>query len=158
MRKWQPNTIAPIGATGAKMHKFKVMITAGQMHMDDEVRARMTKATRGAKDGPYELLLREEVKWDTTQMRKYYHGPCLKFLVEQFKHLGHVISKDEAKQWVKTRFGPTKDIELGVGSTVTVPKSTAEWDFKTYKGVLRGLDEWCMNYLSCNLPTAEEIE
>lgn len=140
------------------MYKFQVMITAGQMHMDDDVRARMTKVTRGAKDGPYELLLRPQIKWDTDQMRKYFHGPVLKFLVEQFKVLGHVVSKDEVKQWAKERFGPTKEITLGIGSQTIMAKSTAEWDFETYKGVLKNLNDWCANYMNCELPTAEEIE
>lgn len=140
------------------MLKFSVTIKDGQMTMDAETKARWTKATRQSKDGFYDVLLRPQICWDTDAMRRFFHGPCLKFLVEQFKGLGHVTSKDEAKHWVKSKFGPTKDVKLGVGSTMTVPKSTAEWDFETYKGVLRNLDEWCMNYLNCNLPTAEEIE
>ncbi len=140
------------------MYKFQFKRFNKTTQVEPDVSQRMRSVVDTLPDGDYEWVLREKPHWDTGKMNRFFHGPCLKFLIEQFKVLGHVTSKDEVKHWVKTRFGPTKDIKLGVGSTMTIPKSTSEWDFETYKGVLRSLDEWCMNYLNCNLPSAEEIE
>lgn len=139
-------------------YKFQFSRFLKVTQIDAEVSRRMRSIVGDLPDGDYEWILRPKIRWDTDQQRKYFHGPVLKFLVEQFKTLGHVVSKDEAKQWVKERFGPVREVKLGIGLSTAMPKSTAEWDFETYKGVLSGLDKWCKDYCHCNLPTAEEIE
>lgn len=139
-------------------YKFQFKRFNKTTQVEPDVSRRMRSVVDTLPDGDYEWILREKPTWDVDKMRRFLHGPVLKFLVEQFKALGHVISKDEAKHWVKERFGPTKEVKLGAGSTLTVPKSTSEWDFETYKGVLKNLNEWCANYMNCELPTAEEIE
>lgn len=132
------------------MHKFNVMITAGQMHMDDNVRARMTRVTRGTKDGPHELLLREEVKWDTDQMRKYFHVLCKKFFKPIFKQKGTPYGEREIKAFFKYKYGPVDDMG--------VPESTSTYDFKTYTDFISDLNAWSIEHFECELPAHTEIE
>ena len=104
----------------------------------------------------YELIVREKPRWDTDQMRKYFHGPVLKFIQEQFKVLGHIYGKDEIKELLKGLFGSKK--VLGIAKGIWVCKSTAEYDFKTYTQFLKDINAWCIECFECELPLAEEVE
>ncbi len=104
-------------------------------------------------DGDYELIIRKAIKWDTDKMRKYFHGPVLAFIQEQFKILGTVFGKDEIKLYLKSAFGPTK-IVFGRN----MPMSTAEYDFETYKKFLVDINDWCIECFKCELPPSDEVE
>lgn len=132
------------------MYKFPVMITSGQMHMDDDVRARMTQATRGAKDGPYELLLREAVEWDVTQMRKYFHVLCKNFFKPMFKQKGHPYGEREIKEYFKHKYGDMDDMDM--------PISTSEYDFARYLTFINDIKGWTRDNWAMELPVKEEIE
>ncbi len=104
-------------------------------------------------DGEYEMIIRPKMRWDTDQMRKYFHGPVLGFVVDQFKVLGHVYTKEDIKQYLKMSFGKT---EIVCGNAM--PKSMSEYDFKTYTKFLNDINDWCIDIFECELPCAEQIE
>lgn len=137
------------------IHKFKFTKLSGTIIMADAVRERRSALLRSLGDGDYEILIRPELKWDTDQMRKYFHGPVLKFIVEQFKVLGHIYTRDEIKECMKRLFGPGQFVkELNTH----IPKSTAEYDFATYTKFLKDINDWCIEVFQFELPTAEEVE
>jgi hypothetical protein len=105
----------------------------------------------------YEMVIREKPRWDTDAMRKYFHGPVLKFVNEQFKGVGCIYSKDELKSFLKASFGPYQDVPTGKVK-IHIPKSTSEYDFKTYTQFLKDIDSWCMDCFGAGLPLAEEVE
>jgi hypothetical protein len=136
--------------------KFKFKIAQGQVIFDDATKQRRTDYVRSLPDGEYEDVIRPEIKWDTDRMRKYFHGPVLKFIVEQFKGLGCLYSKDQVKEYLKLQFGPTT--ESKTGRMVIIPKSTSEYDFKTYTQFLKDINLWCIECFECELPPSDEVE
>ena len=108
-------------------------------------------------DGEYEIIIRPKSKWDVDKMRKFLHGPVIDFLITQFKQQGNVFTKPQLKEWIKSEFGPHHYSELP-GSSITLPISSSEWTFDTYKGVLQDLNDWCADAFGCELPAADDIE
>ena len=107
------------------------------------------------KDGEYEVIIRPKIKWDVDKMRRFLHGPVIDFLITQFKQQGNVFTKPQLKEWIKSEFGPTQR-----SGRVSMPMSTSEWNFETYKGVLNDVNDWCMDAetFGCELPAADDIE
>lgn len=132
--------------------KFKFIVTNGVVLMDDEVKARRTKYIRTLPDGIYEDIVRAEIKWDTDQMRKYFHGPVLKFVVEQFKVLGYAYGKEDVKHYLKDLCG------LRTANKFNMLKSTSEYDFKTYVKFLNDINAWCITIFECELPPSDEVD
>ena len=140
-------------------HKFQCKIYSGQMI--DLDRDRFSQAIHAQKDGEYEIILRPKINWDVAQMRKYFHGPVLTFVQEQFKGVGCMYSKDQIKENFKYDFGPREEVpveKLAMRNTVGIAKSMAEYDFKTYTKFLNDINAWCIEAFQCELPTAEEVE
>jgi hypothetical protein len=114
--------------------------------------------TANLKEGvDYELVIREKPRWDTDQMRKYFHGPVLKFIQEQFKVLGYVYGKNEIKEFLKKSFGDKRGSTIN-RKTMFFDKSTSEYDFETYTKFLNDINAWCIECFQCELPLAEEVE
>ena len=119
----------------------------------NDVKASMVQWEEG------ELIIRKKISWDTDQMRKYFHGPVLKFVVEQLKGCGHTYGKDEVKQYLKERFGGKQEVSSSVtGKVFRIPASTAEYDFKKYTDFLNDINAWCIECFLCELPPAEQVE
>lgn len=135
-------------------HKFQYKICNGQMVDMDWERFRQLKSSQP--DGEYEILVRKQVNWDTDQMRKYFHGPALGFIVDQFRRLGSSVSKSQAKEYLKCEFGPALDIAHG--AIPSLPQSMSEYDFDTYKQFLTNVNAWCVECFECELPPAEQVE
>jgi len=134
-------------------HKFQYKVCKGQVVDLDWDRFR--ELHKGLPDGDYDLIQRPQISWDTEQMRKYFHGPVLKFVVEQFRGLGTSVSKSQAKEYLKAEFGP--DVSV-TGLCVAVSVSTSEYDFETYKEFLTSINAWCVECFNCELPPAEQVE
>ena len=130
------------------MNKFPVQVASGQMIGFDK--DRFTQMLRTAKDGDYEILFRKKVDWNTDQMRKYFHGPVLEFIREQFKVLGSLYSKGQVKEFLKSEYGD-KD-------KMSVPLSTSAYDRDRYIKFLKDINLWCIECFECELPPSEEVE
>lgn len=133
-------------------HKFPFKIIYGRMVEYD--RERFAQVVRGLKDGEYEMVLRKKIKWDTNQMRKYFHKVVLDFVVEQFKQTGNIYSRDEIKQFLKERFGKRKMVT----ENWNIPCSTADYDFATYTKFINDINDWCIECFQCELPPAEQVD
>ena len=133
--------------------KFKFKKLSGVVIMDDQVRQRRTDLLNSLADGDYEILIRPEIRWDVSQMRKYFHGPVIGFIMNEFKKLGHVYTKDEIKEYLKGSFGPKKEMQ-----GEWFPKSTSAYDFDTYRDFLKNINDWSISVFGYELPSPEEVE
>lgn len=135
-------------------YKFQFKVISRQMiDMDWE---RFKELKGGLPDGDYELIVRKQISWDVAQMRKYFHGPALGFIVDQFRRLGSSVSKNQVKEYLKGEFGP--DREVSHPNIPAMPESMANYDFETYKDFLTKVNCWCVECFQCELPPAEEVE
>lgn len=132
------------------MLKFSVTIKDGHMVMDEDTKARWTKATRQSKDGFYDVLLRPQVEWDVTQMRKYFHVLCKNFFKPMFKQKGHPYGEREIKEYFKHKYGDMDDMGM--------PISTSEYDFARYLTFINDIKGWVQHNWNMELPVKEEIE
>ncbi len=142
-------------------HKFTFKVFNKQETDFDWVRFGQVK--NALPDGDYELILREKPTWDTDQMRKYFHGPVLKFIQEQFKKCGYMFGKNDIKENLKSDFGPhvkmkADDHAKYFRNSGGMVKSTSEYDFKTYTQFLNDINAWCIECFECGLPIAEEVD
>lgn len=111
----------------------------------------------------FEVFIRPKQKWDTGRMNRYFHGPVLAFVVEQFKILGYVFTKDQIKENLKLDFGPKEEISLemqqrGFRNSAGIAKSTASYDFKTFTEFLNSINDWCVECFGFELPPSEQVE
>ncbi len=137
-----------------KRNKFKFQTVEGTITGIEwaEFKQAMVQFERG------EILIREEVEWDTDQMRKYFHGPVRAFILEELRKTGFNTTADQIKFDLKQMYGP-KYNRVGLnGKTTTEPKSMADYSEKEYCDILNRTDEWCMDKLGCGLPPAESVE
>lgn len=134
-------------------HKFQFTICTKEIVGMDWNRFNTVRAS--LPNGEYELILRKQISWDTDQMRKYFHGPALGFIVDQFRRLGTSVSKSQAKEYLKGEFGP--DVSV-TGLCVVVSKSMSEYDFETWKEFLTAVNAWCVACFESELPPAEQVE
>ena len=137
-----------------KRNKFKFQTVEGTITgiVWDDFKQAMVQFERG------EILIREEVDWDTHQMRKYFHGPVRAFILEELRKTGFNTTADQIKFDFKQMYGP-KFNRVGLnGKTMTEPKSTADYNEKEYCEFLNRIDEWSMGKLGCGLPPAEKVE
>ena len=137
--------------------KFLFKKLSGTVQMDEATKLRRSELIRTLPDGDYEIIIRKAVKWDVAKMRKYFHGPVLGFIKEQFKGVGCMYSKEQIKDYLKTGFGPNNDPPAGLDGVV-MPKSTSEYDFDTYARFLKDINAWCIECFNCELPPSDEVE
>ncbi len=104
-----------------------------------------------------EILLRKKIEWDVTQMRKYFHGPILKFMEAQERQRGSSKGKEEIKSDLKQIYGPREDRMLGK-KVVSGIKSTSEYTFDEYVKFINDIDAFCMENYGCGIPPAEKVE
>ncbi len=135
-------------------HKFQFRICKGVAIDMDWLRFK--DVTVHLPDGDYDLIVRKQISWDVAQMRKYFHGPALGFIVDQFRRLGSSMSKNQIKEYLKSEFGPCSAIAHS--SIPPMPDSMADYDFETYKKFLTDVNCWCVECFNCELPPAEEVE
>lgn len=132
-------------------YKFKMKMVGGEPVDFDCIRYMRTK--KALPDGDYELIIRKAIKWDTGRMNRYFHGPVLTFIMEQFKTCGTVFGKDEIKQYLKGAFGKTETV---FGRNMLM--STAGYDFDTYTKFLNDINDWSVECFKCELPPAEQVD
>ncbi len=100
-----------------------------------------------------ELIYREKILWDIARMRKFFEGPVIDFIKNQFNELGHAYSKPEIRHFLKLKFlGTTEDDPLGI------PISTTTLDFKKFTAFLKDIDNWCKDLFGCGLPEPESVD
>jgi hypothetical protein len=138
-------------------HKFQFNKLNGKVQIDEATSKRRTELISSLPDGDYEIIIRKQVKWDVDKMRKYFHGPVLGFIVEQFKITGNIFGKNEVKMMLKGLFGKSKDVKTGVHTTV-VPCSASEYTFADYAKFLKDINAWCIECFQCELPPSNEVE
>ena len=135
---------------------FKYPVQVHKQVMLNLDKGRWAQMMSGLKDGDYEILVRPKIEWETGQMNKYYHGPVLDFIREQFKVLGNVYSKPQIKEMLKHEYGPRDMVEMG-GKTVWMPRSMATYDRATYIKFINDVNAWSIDCFSCELPPADKI-
>lgn len=135
-------------------HKFQFTVCSTQIVDMDWSRFNTVRAS--LPDGEYELVMRKQISWDTDQMRKYFHGPALGFIVDQFRKLGTSVSKAQAKEYLKSEFGP--DDEVNHPGIPNIPRSMSGYDFETWKLFLTNVNAWCVECFNCELPPAEQVD
>lgn len=140
-------------------NKFRYKVVNGAIYEFDWAALKLSMAQ--FEEG--EIIVRKKIDWDTDQMRRYFHGPVLRFIQEQFKGVGYIFSKDQIKENLKMDFGPKMYIdetmyEKAFRNSAGVPKSTAEYDFDTYRDLLKDIDAWCIDCFQSGLPEPEQVE
>lgn len=132
------------------MERFPFKKVLGATLIDPEV-SRAMKAGRDAlPDGEYEYVCRKVPKWDTDQMRKYFHALCKKFFKPMFKQKGHPYGEREIKEYFKHKYGDMDDMDM--------PISTSEYDFDRYHAFLNDIADWTRDNWGEELPLKNEIE
>jgi hypothetical protein len=136
--------------------KFAFTVTNGTILMDDKTKQRRTDYMKTLKDGEYEDVIRPEIKWDTAQMRKYFHL-IMKFIRIECQKQGHVTTEAQLKLDFKEMFGPkvTKKTLLGVQE---VPISTTLYDVEIYRQLITDVKAWCEDKMHFGIPDKDEIE
>ena len=104
-----------------------------------------------------EVLIREQINWDTDQMRKYFHGPVRAFILGELRKKPFLTTADQLKRDLKLLFGP-KITRVSLSGSIEEPKSTADYTFKEYLDFLNRINEWCIEKLGFELPPAEMVE
>lgn len=100
-----------------------------------------------------ELIFRKKIRWDIGRMRKFFEGPVVDFVKNQFNELGHSYGKPDIRQFLKAKFLGTV-----VGDPIWTPISTTTLDFEKWKGFLKDIDGYCMDTFSCGLPEPESVD
>lgn len=127
--------------------KLRIKITNGQMELD---RQSLSTHLATMKDGPYDLIIRPEIKWDVDKMRKYFHGPVINFVKSMFHEIGHGYSKNQVKEYMKSEHGKTDKMGL--------PASTSTYTFEDYKKFLNDINVWCIECFKIGIPPSEGEE
>jgi len=136
------------------IYKFPMTIFKGQVTAFDL--ARYTDTRKKLPDGDWEILIRKAVKWDTDQMRKYFHGPVLEMVEGCERNQGRSTSKNQLKIDLKTLYGPMEDTVVGT-KTIRVLKSTADYTFDEYRDFLKNINAFCIENYQCEIPPAEQV-
>ena len=113
----------------------------------DELKVSMRQFSDG------EIIVREKIEWNTENMRKFLHGPVIRFLREQFKEKGTIKSKDDVKNWVKDEF-----LERVRENGFSFLRPTASLSRAEYIVLLKDIDAWCQEWFGCGIPEPEKIE
>ena len=100
-----------------------------------------------------ELIFREKISWDIGRMRRFFEGPVIDFVKNQFAELGHAYSKPEIRQFIKLKFLGTV-----VGDPIWTPISTTTLDFKKFATFLKDIDDFCKDTFQCGLPEPESVD
>ncbi len=101
----------------------------------------------------WELIFRKKIRWDIGRMRKFFEGPVVDFVKNQFAELGHAYSKPEIRQFLKLKFLGTV-----VSDPIWTPISTTTLDFEKFKNFLSDIDAFCKDTFHCGLPEAENVD
>ncbi len=101
----------------------------------------------------WELIFRKKISWDIGRMRKFFEGPVIDFVKNQFAELGHAYSKPEVRQFLKLKFLGTV-----VGDPIWTPISTTTLDFAKFKNFLVDIDSFCKDTFHCGLPEPESVD
>ncbi|KKK66188.1 hypothetical protein LCGC14_2966600 [marine sediment metagenome] len=137
------------------IYKFPLTIFKGQVTKFDHDRYLRTR--KGLPDGEWEVLIRKAIKWDTDQMRKYFHGPVLEFVEGCERNQGRSTSKAQLKIDIKTLYGPMEDAIVGT-KKIQVLKSTGDYTFDEYKNFLNNINAFSMENYNCEIPPAEQVD
>ncbi len=138
--KWQYQTVDGVFLDENKPFDFAALKAAMRQH------------ERG------ELLLRKEINWDTDQMRKFFHGPVRKFILEERRKQGNLMTADQLKDDLKQMYGPKVSRKNLSGMMVEEPKSTGDYTFDDYVDFLNSINLWCIEELGYEFPPAEKVE
>jgi len=135
--------------------KFKTSKVMGQWQTDAETCTKIADYKRTCRNGEYYFILFPKIKWNTDQMRKYFHGPVLKFILGELRKKPYFTTKDQLKDDFKKMFGPKTEKRDLKGDYI--PLSTAEYSADEYQDLIKRIDEWCMEKLNTRVPTIEEV-
>lgn len=138
-------------------HKFEIDKVKGVWITNEAVAARKRRVLNGVPDGEYEMILRKKIRWDVKQMRNYFHGPVRDFILAELRKEPFITTKTRLKEDLKTMYGPETE-RMSIGGLIREPKSTSEYTFDEYTSFLNRINEWCIERLGRELPTAEEVE
>ena len=105
-----------------------------------------------------EALFRPVPNYDKEQMRKYLHGPVIKFLISQFEEqTGKVYTKEQIKQWIKEKYVGNDRIFIN-DKLVSLPKSTEDLTREEYCTLIKAINHDCVEMFGWPLPPTEEYE
>ena len=141
--------------------KFK-FIKANRQNLYEQMEGldvqRLRKFLASFKDGEkLDMIIRKEIKWDISKMRKFFEGPTLDFLVKKYneKHVatgkGKTIGKSVLREALKVW-------HIGYEEGSIIPISTMTLDFEGWKGFLKQINMWSIGEFECELPTADESD
>ena len=104
-----------------------------------------------------EILIRKKIEWNYEQMRKYLHGPCTKFMIQQFANIGVAFTVAGMHKWLRDEFLSGIPKEFG-GKVIPNPVSSESIGREGYVEWLNSINKWCMDNFRCELPPAEKVE
>ncbi len=104
-------------------------------------------------DEKMELIIRKEISWDTSRMRRFFEGPVCQFVADRFGDVGISRGKGDIREALKLKFlGYTE--EYGIKT----PMSTTSLTRPKWIEFLRAINEHCMDEFGCSLPEADETD
>ena len=129
-------------------NKFQFQTISNVIQIDwDALKMSMREFPEG------EIIVRKKISWDTDKMNRYFHGPVLDFLRAQFRDSGTIVSKEEAKIWVKGKFLGHEE-----RNGFQFLKSTASLGRDEYIQFLKDIDGWCQEWFKCPIPESEHVD
>ena len=137
------------------IYKFPLTIFKGQVTKFDHDRYLQTR--KNLPDGEWEVLIRKVIKWDTDQMRKFFHGPVLEMIEGIERNAGNTDGKAQIKADFKALYGPWVERKIGKKIIQTL-KSTGKYTFAEYKKFLKDINAFCIENYDCELLPAEEVD
>ena len=122
--------------------------------LNAETRDRLIDFTRSIKKGEkMELIIRKEISWDTSRMRRYFEGPVVDFVRDRFADIGVPYGKGDLREALKYKFlGCTEEHGM------KVPISTTSLTRPKWIEFLKDIDAYCMDEFGCGLPETDHAD
>jgi len=110
-----------------------------------------------------EMVIREEIRWDTCQMRKYFEGPIVDFIKECMQQHGKTHTKLAVREGIKAlHLGITEPDDFGLRhaiSTKTLDEASHGLSsYQKWRKFLRDINDYCMDKFGHGLPTQDDTD
>ena len=96
-----------------------------------------------------EMIIRREIKWDVTQMRKYFEGPVLKFIANLYVEHKSPVGRGILREALKGKF---------IGFDGILPISSTVLDYEGFKQFLMDINTWCIAEFHIGLPEPDNCD
>ena len=95
-----------------------------------------------------ELIIRKKIRWDVEKMKRYFEGPVVTNIKNQYAGKGYAYPRLVVR-------GLLKDLHLRKDKN-GVPVSTSSLDFEHFKEFLADIEHWSIELFGCGLPEVDD--